>query len=124
LGRHRVVLVFFDAAVGADRDPVLDRLRQNYDVLQADGTIVLGVSAALPQDNRKVFARSGEFPFPLLSDPTLEAHRQWGLLDEATGKPRPGVFIIDRKGEVAWSVDAPQPLRDPQTTIDEILSGE
>ena len=54
LGRHTIVIVFFDAKIGADRDPILARLRQDFDKIKSSGTKVFAISTALPQDNRKV----------------------------------------------------------------------
>lgn len=123
LGRYRILLVFFNGDQGADRSPVLLRLRDEFDTLESAGIKVFAVSAALPQDNRKIIARSGPFPFPLLSDPAFQAYQAWGRLDETTGKPLEGVFFIDRAGLVEWSKTAPKPSDDPQQTIEQLLHG-
>lgn len=119
LGRHTILLVFFDGTRGADRSPILMRLRENYETLESTGIVVLSVSTALPQDNRKVIDRVGEFPFPLLSDPALEVHRQWGRVDG--DEPLEGAFLIDRAGWVGWANGAPQPLDDPSETLDYLI---
>ncbi len=119
LGRHRIVLVFFDAAAGADHDPNLLRLRADYELLKSTGTVVVGVSPALPQENRKVFKRSGDFPFSLLSDPDLRVHELWGRYNNETKAAQPGLFLIDRKGDVAWADGFPRPL-DPERLFDQL----
>jgi peroxiredoxin len=133
LGRHAILVVFFDGTPpgspparggtigGADRDPVLARLRAVHRQIEAAGAIVLAVSTALPQENRKVIEQTGEFPFPLLSDPGLEVHRAWGRVDAKTGRPLSGVFLIDRGGRVGWEGDHPQPLDDPLAVIDQLV---
>ena len=115
-GRQRVVIVFFDGKGGADRSPVLETLRREFAALHGAGIAVLAVSTALPQENRKVLERIGPSPFPLLSDPDLGAHRAWGRVEESTGKARTGVFLLNRAGNVAWSVqaDAPQPVAEAE----------
>jgi len=123
LGRHRILVLFFDGKTGADRDPILLRLRQNFDRLRKNDIKVLAISTALPQENRKAIQRSGPFPFPLLSDPDLQVHRRWGRIDEQTGMPRTGLFLIDRAGEVDWADRSPRPLTDPETTVNELLAG-
>lgn len=123
LGRHRILVVFFDGKAGADHDPILLRLREKFDQLRESGIKVLAVSTALPQENRKVIARIGPFPFPLLSDPDLRVHRRWGRINEQTGTPQTGLFLIDRAGEVDWADGSPRRLTDPETTIDELLAG-
>src|SRR4051812_6128393 len=63
IGRHTIVLVFFDAKRGADADPNLRRLRDDFTKINHTSTRIFAISTALPQDNRKVIARSGQFPF-------------------------------------------------------------
>jgi len=123
LGRHRILVLFFDGKTGADRDPMALRLRDEFDRLRKNNIKVLAVSAALPQENRKVIQRSGPFPFPLLSDPDLRVHRLWGRIDEHSGRPQTGLFLIDRAGKVDWADGSPRPLTDPKTTVDELIAG-
>ena len=112
LGRQEVLLVFFDGDVGADRDPILLRVRQQFDELKRRGVQVVAVSAAIPQYNRQAMDRVGKFPFPLLSDPEFFIHRLWGRYDEDQLKTLTGVFLIDRAGQVAWSKETPHPEAD------------
>jgi peroxiredoxin len=132
LGRHRVLLVFYDAERGAERNPVLVRLRRDYERLEAAGVKVFGVSTAIPQENRPpVEGRPyrtdnqprEEFPFPLLTDlsPACRVHRQWGRFDAAKSKPLEGVFLIDRSGNVACSEGVPRPVADPEAEIDRLV---
>lgn len=110
VGRQEILLVFFDGTAGADRDPILLRIRSGFDRLKRRGIQVLAVSPALPQENRKAVERSGSFPFPLLSDPEFRIHKQWGRLSDDEQQTRTGLFWIDRAGQVAWSTSGPQPL--------------
>ncbi len=121
LGRHRIVLVFFDGGAGIGGDSVLRELRQNYKRLRSSGVIVLAISTALPQTNRKAFEQIGRFPFPVLSDPGLNVHNPWGRVD-ANGKPIPGLFIIDRAGNVAWKDGKPKPADNAEQTVLRIIS--
>lgn len=123
IGRHRILVAFFDGKAGADHDPVLLRLRREFQRLRNNNIKVLAVSTALPQENRKVIERSGPFPFPLLSDPDLRVHRRWGRIDPQTGTPRTGLFLIDRAGEVDAAEGFPRPLSDQDTTIDDLMTG-
>ncbi len=125
LGRQQVLVVFFDGRAGADRSAALSKLREEWSRLQKADMYVVAISTALPQENRKVIAAHGAYPFPLLSDPDLSVHRAWGRFDAAAGKPRAGVFLIDRKGSVAWSreTNSPQPLDDWENTLSRLLEG-
>ena len=119
LGRHRIIVVFFDGDRGADNDVDLLRLRDRFAELQAHDVKVVGVTVAIPQVNRAAMERAGgEFPFPLVSDVdpqspegTLRIHRHWGRLDPVTEKPLTGAFLIDRKGQVAYVGSIPKTLR-------------
>lgn len=112
LGRHEILLIFFDGDAGADRDPVLLRVREQFLELKRRGVQVVAVSAAIPQYNRQAMERVGKFPFPLLSDPEFFIHQLWGRYDDERRETRTGVFWIDRAGQVAWSGTAPRPEAD------------
>ncbi|MCC7423587.1 MAG: redoxin domain-containing protein [Planctomycetaceae bacterium] len=127
LGRHRIILVFFDNEAGADKDPVLAALREHRETIQKNRIIVLGISTALPQHNRQALRRGGEIPFPLLTDLDGMVCQTWGVLnmrDDGSFRNRPAVFAIDRSGTVAWKGDHPQPVADPLDYLDSLLSGE
>ncbi len=124
LHRHPIVLVFFDGDRGADKDMWLRALRSSADSIARSGTIVLGISMALPRANRET-----EFPFPLLTDlnpaqpgSTNEVHRQWGVLDEE-GRTVPSVFLITRAGLVDWDGQHPRPVQDPAALVRAVMQG-
>jgi peroxiredoxin len=117
LGRHRIIVVFFDGEQGADRDTDMLRLRDRFSELKSQDVKVVGVTSVVPQVNREAMERAGgKFPFPLVSDVdpqspegTLRIHRHWGRLDSVTEKPLSGTFLIDRKGQVAYVGPIPKP---------------
>ena len=130
LGRHRVIVLFFDGEVGADKDTELLRLRERFDELKAHDVKVVAVSTALPQENRAAMTadRAGPFPFPLVSDfdPTsldgaLRIHGRWGRIDAKTGKAIPGAFAIDRKGQVLFAGDSPKPMENVDRAVESAL---
>ncbi len=134
LGRHKIIVLFFDGdagrdvdpeTAGADNDPELMRLRERFEELQSHNVKVVAVSAALPQQNRAAMDRVGKFPFPLVTDidpldPTnvLRIHRQWGRINAENDKPRTGVFLVDRKGQVSCTVDGPKPMANVDAAVD------
>jgi peroxiredoxin len=126
LGRHRMILVFFDGERGADNDPDLLKLRDRFAELQALDVKVVGITASIPQVNRAAMERAGgDFPFPLVSDVdfqspegTLRIHRHWGRLDTVTNNPLNGVFYVDRKGQVAYVGPIPKPYDNVDQIID------
>lgn len=124
VGRHEIIVAFFDGELGPAQDEALLTLRKAFDRLEAAGAVVVGISTALPQQNRKAFEAVGAYPFPLISDPTLEIHRKWGRLKNGTGKPVPAVFLVDRAGNIEWADGKPQPVRDVAVALDRVIDGQ
>jgi peroxiredoxin len=127
LGRHQIIVLFFDGEKGADNDSELLRLRERFPELQAHNVKVIAVSGALPQQNRAAMERSGTFPFPLISDidplspaGNLRIHKQWGRTTES-GKLLTGVFLVDRKGQVVATPQGPRPIPTVDDAINEAL---
>jgi len=112
LSRHRVLVVFFSAETTAAGDAALLTIRDAYPALEKAGIKVVGVSQALPQQNRAAMESVGEFPFPLVSDVDLTIHLKWGRIDPESKRPTAGVFLIDRKGTVLSFGGLPQPVAD------------
>ncbi len=120
LGRHLILLAFFNDAAGADRDPILTQLRTAHESLKANDVIVLAVSTALPQENRAAIRRGGPYPFPLLTDLDGTVCAAWGCLnvrDDGSRETRSALFVIDRAGRVGWGDRLPQPDTHPEQTI-------
>jgi peroxiredoxin len=120
LGRHRVLVVFFSAAETAAKDQGLLAVREKFGELDRLDIKVVGVSTALPQQNRAAMETVGEFPFPLVSDVDLTIHRRWGRLAAATNEPLTGAFLIDRKGLVPVVTDQPFAHRDVAALMKEL----
>jgi thioredoxin-dependent peroxiredoxin len=78
-------------------------LRDNYQSLQAQGYIVLGISPDSEKKHKK-FIEKYQLPFDLLADEDLKICNDYGVWAEKTtfGKTYMGVvrttFIIDQKG--------------------------
>ena len=116
VGRHQVLLTFFDGKLGVDKDPLMLKLRSAYEFLQQKDIVVVGVSTAIPQQNRQAFESSGEFPFPILSDPGKKVYQAWGL----DGTPKTA-FWIDRGGQVQFD-QRPIAVEDPMDFVDRLVS--
>ncbi len=141
LGRHKIIVLFFNGDSGPEvddqelmreRDLIrlrdLVRLRERYAKLQSHDVKVVAISGGLPSQNRKSMGRIGKFPFPLVADidpltpnDILRIHRQWGRIDSQTGKPLTGVFLVDRTGQLPFTVDGPKPIASVDEAIDAAL---
>jgi peroxiredoxin len=130
LGRQRVVLVFFDSELGADRDPRLLPLIEHFDRINSAGIEVVAVSTATRFENEQAEERIGRIPFPLLTDidlhsPVPRAHLLWGRLDERSQQPLPGMFLVARDGTIPVGPDGkPLPVQDEQAVIETLIRGE
>ena len=120
LGRHRVLVVFFSAEESAAVDAGLAAVMQAYPQLHDRDIQVVGVSTALPQENRAALAHWDKIPFPLVTDIDLSIHGRWGRLERETGEPLSGVFLIDRKGTVLCYGATPLPAEDVPALIREL----
>jgi len=132
LGRQRVVLVFFDAKLGADGDPRTQSIIENYAAYKRAGIEVVAVSTATPFANGETELRlGGKVPFPLLTDIGLNSpipiptHQKWGAIEPETKEPRPGLYLIERDGTV--EVDAtgvPIPVEDEAAALQSLAEGQ
>jgi peroxiredoxin len=128
IGRHPILLVFFDGQQGADHDQVLQRATALSKQLAQSDVIVIGISHVIPQINRQSLDRlhhnlgreqGARSPLQLLSDLDFTVHRQWQRYQ--ADRPQPAAFLIDRAGRVAWQSGAPRPLLDPLQTLNQLL---
>lgn len=79
-GKH-VIVYFYPAAMTPGCTTEACDFRDNIESLAAAGYVVLGVSKDQPEKLAKFRQRDG-LNFPLLSDPSLEAHKPWGAYGE------------------------------------------
>ena len=115
LGRHQVIVIFFDGALGATRCPDLIELRDRAEELNRRGVKVVAVSQAIPQVNRDAQLMMGEVPGVMISDVDGVIPHQGGRLTKS-GEPLTGLFLVDRKGSVAFTEGQPRPY----ATLDEL----
>lgn len=131
LGRHRIVLVFFDAELGVDRDPRTQALIDHFSALKSANIKVLAVSTATPFANAEAKQRLGlDIPFSVLTDlvPNDPAphptHTRWGRVNDA-GEPMTGLFLIDRDGStIVSAAGKPIPVQDEQAVLEKLSRGE
>lgn len=124
IGRHSILLVFFDGKQGVEADPHLQIALKHHDAIESAGTKVVAVTTTLPQQNRSEI----EIPFDVVTDLPLgdgragPVHEAWGATDE-DGKPRPTVFVIHRDSRVAWDGGHPLPIENPKEAFFAAIEG-
>jgi peroxiredoxin len=104
-GKKNVVLAFHPLAF----TPVCARQMTGYEddrpALDASDAVVLGISID-PQPSKTAWASSlGTISFDLLSDfhPHGDVAKKYGIFREKEGFSERAVFVIDKRGRVAWA---------------------
>jgi len=107
-----------DAAASAlpahRREELISEIRDHLERFVSDDLQVVCVSCD-PMFSLRAWADAQGYFFPLLSDywPHGEVTRAFGVLNEATGAPIRGTFLIGRDGVVHWTlVNGPGERRD------------
>jgi peroxiredoxin len=129
LGRHRLIVAFFDGRITSAPDPVLETLFERFGELDRTGTKIFAVSAAPEKELRDMIRAHKPFPFPVLHDPNGFACDAWGRGErDAEGRvvrSTPGLFVVDRAGQVVASpLGVPQPVDRPLDVIDSVARGQ
>ncbi len=81
-------------------------MQSRLDEIRALGGEVVAISADTPEESHELHEGAG-FDFVLLSDPEGLAISAFGLQHAGAGIhgediARPGVFVVDREGQIAW----------------------
>lgn len=63
--------------------------------------------------------KAGSFPFPLVSDATLEIFKSYKTFDDFENKPLHGTFFIDGSGFVRWQDISHEPFLDAKFLLEE-----
>ncbi|MSR57789.1 MAG: redoxin domain-containing protein [Planctomycetaceae bacterium] len=130
IGRHKLLIVFFDGSKGVDANELIKDLSRDVDfrAIAETKAVVLAISALRPSELRPANNEQGErvrreqpIPFPLLADiHDYEVHRLYGAWDDDTGEPREAVFVIDRTGIIRHGHVGPDGLGTPGQWADEL----
>jgi peroxiredoxin len=108
------VLVFYPFAFSGICTGELDEIRDHLERFVSDDLQVVCISCD-PVFGLRAWADLQGYFFPLLSDfwPHGEVTRAYGVLNEHTGAPVRGTFLVDRQRVVRWTmVNGPGDRRD------------
>jgi peroxiredoxin len=111
-GKRHVVIAFYPLAfspVCSHQLPELEAIRERIEAL--DGTL-LGISVDSWYAN-EAFARRLKLGFPLLSDFFHEASRAYGMFLPDKNYSGRALFLVDKRGHIAWADVAPNPSQVP-----------
>jgi len=82
--------------------------RDDEDMINELGASVVAVSSDPPWELER-FDAEHRFPFPLLSDPALEAAGTFGVVDESGKRAQRAAFVADAAGEIRLAIPFYQP---------------
>jgi len=100
-GDKNVLLAFFPLAFSPVCSHQLPELQQALPRFEAADAMVFGVSVDSHYANA-AFARTLRLDFPLLSDWQHEASAAYGVLIPKAGISGRALFLIDKRGRLAW----------------------
>jgi len=131
LGRHELIVVFYhtrvtdtDAGLQVEMNPLMQAMLNRLDQIESRNIILIGVTNAIPQHNRKLLEQRGirSRSLVILSDFLGDVHAMWGCWDQQQQKPIDSVFFVDRAGRVLHNQQGPVPLGDPLSFLYEKLN--
>lgn len=101
----------------------LNKFAPAYDKFDEAGIDIIAVSTDSVEGLRKTF-RAGEkeenpFPFPLLSDQSLAAFRDFRAYDDFESQPLHGTFLIDPSQRIRWQNISYEPFMHPDWLLEE-----
>lgn len=86
------------------------------------GISLVAISTDSLEDLKKSHARydkGGAFPFPLVSDESLVAFKQYNVFDDFENAPLHGTFLIDELGRLRWHDIGAEPFMDVNFVLKE-----
>ncbi|MBI2619992.1 MAG: peroxiredoxin [Ignavibacteriales bacterium] len=111
IGKAKIVLAFYPADWSPGCTKEVCTFRDNFSALQSLKTEVLGISGDYTWSHH-AWARHHDLPFRLLSDHDHKVARRYLSFNEKTQYNRRTVFVIDRKGLIAY-MDLEYSVADP-----------
>lgn len=75
---------------------------------------MLAISADSFESHSRFAEREGGFPFPLLSDPRLEAISAYEVMDEQGQKARRALFVVAQNGRIECAIPYYNPANSAQ----------
>lgn len=69
--------------------------------MQQNGTQVVAISVDNPK-KAVALAERIDVHFPILSDPSRETIRRYGVIDEGNDIAWPTMFLVDKEGVIRW----------------------
>lgn len=110
-----LVLIFYLGSECLHCAEQLQKFAPMTDAYREAGITLLAVSTDDRAGLQKSLAsyKGGNFPFPLVADPSLEVFKAYRAFDDFENRPLHGTFFIDGSGFVRWHDIGAEPFQDP-----------
>ena len=108
LGDGPLLVLFYREDATPTCTTQLCAFRDEAELLGELGASVAAISADDVQSQQR-FREAQGLPFPLLSDPQLEAARAFGVADEAARRSERAAFVANAEGRVVLAIPFYQP---------------
>ncbi|MCW4355334.1 peroxiredoxin [Hoyosella sp. YIM 151337] len=122
-GQKNVLLVFFPLAFTGTCQSELGQVRDNLPVFQNQTTEILAISVSAPPVH-KIWSAGQGYLFPVLSDfwPHGQVASAYGVLNERSGMPNRGTFVIDVAGTIRFVEAGPPGVPRDQSAWENALN--
>ena len=121
--KGKPVLIVFYLGSGCSRCiEQLNILAPLHQKFSDAGIQIVAVSAESTDGFQRTFAKAHDgrgFPFPILSDASLEAFKAYRAYDDFERMPLHGAFLVDGSGLVRWQNISYEPFRDADWLLGE-----
>ena len=108
LGEGPLLVLFYREDATPTCTTQLCAFRDEWELIAELGASVAAISADDVESQQRFAAAQG-FPFPLFSDPQLEAARAFGVADEAARRSERAAFAADTEGRLLLAIPFYQP---------------
>ena len=108
LGDGPLLILFYTEAHTPLCTQQLCAFRDDYEMVRELRADAIAISSDTAEEHER-FSAEHRFPFPLLSDPRLEAAGTFGVSDAAAKRARRAAFVADPDGTIRLAIPFYQP---------------
>jgi peroxiredoxin len=113
IGKKNIVLAFYPANWSGGCTIEMCTMRDNFSDLEKLDAEILPISGDYAYAHHE-WAKQQNFPFKMVSDHLHTVARTYNSFNETNGFNKRTVFVIDKKGKIAY-IDLAYKARDPQS---------
>ena len=103
-----LLILFFSEANTPLCTQQLCAFRDDFEMIAELGASMIAISSD-PIDEQERFVAEHHFPFPLLSDESLDAANAFGVADPTSKRAQRAAFVADPKGIIQLAIPFYQP---------------